>query len=194
LDDGGGAKRSTPVGNDVAEWKIGQRVGVGWVAGSCGYCESCRRGDFVTCRFTQVQYSTGISFDGGYSDYVITPTEVATIPDELSAVEAAPLMCAGVTTYNALRNSGAREGEVVAIFGVGGLGRLGIQFASKMGFKTFAIGRGKDKEEIVRKLGARHYIDRKSQNPAEELVKLGGAMTFHESSVISDQNGIWGLG
>jgi D-arabinose 1-dehydrogenase-like Zn-dependent alcohol dehydrogenase len=142
------------IGKDVTEWKTGQR-------------------DFVYCQFAQVP---GISYDGGYADYMIAPTEaVASIPDGLSATEAAPMMCAGVTTYNALRNSGAREGDVVAIFGVGGLGHLGIQFASKMGFKTIAIGRGKDKEEIVRKLGARHYIDSKSQNPVEELVKLGGA-------------------
>jgi D-arabinose 1-dehydrogenase-like Zn-dependent alcohol dehydrogenase len=130
-------------------------------------------GDFVYCQFAQIP---GISYDGGYADYVIAPTEaLASIPDELSATEAAPMMCAGVTTYNALRNSGAREGDAVAIFGVGGLGHLGIQFASKMGFKTIAIGRGKDKEEIVRKLGAIHYIDSKSQNPVDELVKLGGA-------------------
>jgi D-arabinose 1-dehydrogenase-like Zn-dependent alcohol dehydrogenase len=161
------------VGSEVTEWKTRQRVGVGWHGGHCGRCENCRRGDFVYCQFAQVP---GISYDGGYADYMIAPTEaVASIPDELSATEAAPMMCAGVTTYNALRNSGARTGESVAIFGVGGLGHLGIQFASKMGFKTIAIGRGKDKEEIVKKLGANHYIDSKSQNPAEELVKLGGA-------------------
>ena len=161
------------VGNSVTEWKIGQRVGVGWHGGHDGTCEHCRRGDFVYCQFAQVP---GISYDGGYADYMIAPTEaVASIPDELSAAEAAPMMCAGITTYNALRNSGARIGDVVAIFGVGGLGHLGIQFASKMGFKTIAIGRGKDKEELVRKLGATHYIDSKSQNPVEELVKLGGA-------------------
>jgi D-arabinose 1-dehydrogenase-like Zn-dependent alcohol dehydrogenase len=161
------------VGNSVTEWKIGQRVGVGWHGGHDGTCEHCRRGDFVYCQFAQVP---GISYDGGYADYMIAPTEaVASIPDELSATEAAPMMCAGITTYNALRNSGARIGDVVAIFGVGGLGHLGIQFASKMGFNTIAIGRGKDKEELVRKLGARHYIDSKSQNPVEELVKLGGA-------------------
>jgi len=161
------------IGNDVTQWKVGQRIGVGWVAGYCGYCESCRRGDFATCRYGQVP---GISFDGGYADYMIAPTEaLASIPDELSATEAAPLMCAGITTYNALRNSGARVGDVVAILGIGGLGHLGIQFAAKMGFKTVAIARGKDKEEIVRKLGARQYIDSKSQNPVEELVKLGGA-------------------
>jgi D-arabinose 1-dehydrogenase-like Zn-dependent alcohol dehydrogenase len=161
------------VGSEVTEWKTRQRVGVGWHGGHCGRCEYCRRGDFVYCQFAQVP---GISYDGGYADYMIAPTEaVASIPDELSATEAAPMMCAGVTTYNALRNGGARTGETVAIFGVGGLGHLGIQFASKMGFKTIAIGRGKDKEEIVKKLGAIHYIDSKSQNPAEELMKLGGA-------------------
>jgi D-arabinose 1-dehydrogenase-like Zn-dependent alcohol dehydrogenase len=161
------------IGKDVIEWKIGQRVGVGWHGGHCGHCEFCRRGDFVYCQFAQVP---GISYDGGYADYMIAPREaVASIPDGLSASEAAPMMCAGVTTYNALRNSGAREGDVVAIFGVGGLGHLGIQFASKMGFKTIAIGRGKDKAEIVRKLGAIHYIDSRSQNPVDELVKLGGA-------------------
>jgi D-arabinose 1-dehydrogenase-like Zn-dependent alcohol dehydrogenase len=161
------------VGNDVTEWKIGQRVGVDWHGGHCGHCESCRRGDFLACRYAQVP---GITFDGGYADHMIAPTEaLASIPDELSATEAAPLMCAGITTYNALRNSGARVGDVVAILGIGGLGHLGIQFAAKMGFNTIAIGRGKDKEELVKKLGARHYIDSKSQNPVEELVKLGGA-------------------
>ena len=161
------------ISNDVTGWKMGQRVGVGWSAGHCGYCESCRRGDFVTCRYGQV---AGISYDGGYADYMIAPTEaLASIPDELSATDAAPMMCAGITTYNALRNSGARVGDIVAILGIGGLGHLGIQFAAKMGFKTIAIARGKDKEELVKKLGARYYIDSKSQNPVEELVKLGGA-------------------
>jgi D-arabinose 1-dehydrogenase-like Zn-dependent alcohol dehydrogenase len=161
------------VGKDVVEWKPGQRIAVGWHGGHCGHCESCRRGDFVTCQFAQVP---GFSYDGGYAEYMIAPTEaLASIPDELSATEAAPLMCAGITTYNALRNSGARVGDVVAILGIGGLGHLGIQFAAKMGFKTIAIGRGKDKEDLVRKLGARQYIDSKSQNPVEELVKLGGA-------------------
>ena len=161
------------VGKDVTEWKAGQRAAVGWHGGHCGHCESCRRGDFVTCRFAQVP---GFTYDGGYAEYMIAPTEaVASIPDELSATEAAPLMCAGITTYNALRNSGARAGDIVAILGIGGLGHLGIQFAAKMGFKTIAIARGKDKEELVRKLGARQYIDSKLQNPVEELVKLGGA-------------------
>jgi D-arabinose 1-dehydrogenase-like Zn-dependent alcohol dehydrogenase len=161
------------VGKDVIEWKSGQRVAVGWHGGNCGHCDSCRRGDFVTCTYLQVP---GIAYDGGYADYVIVPTEaVASIPAELSATEAAPLMCAGITTYNALRNSGAREGDTVAIIGVGGLGHLGIQFASKMGFKTIAIGRGMDKEDLVKRLGAVHYVDSKSQNTVEELVKLGGA-------------------
>ena len=161
------------VGKDVNEWKPGRRVAVGWHGGNCGHCDSCRRGDFVTCSYLQVP---GITYDGGYADYVIVPIEaVASIPAELSATEAAPLMCAGITTYNALRNSGAREGDTVAIIGVGGLGHLGIQFASKMGFNTIAIGRGKDKGDLVKKLGAVHYIDSKSQNTVEELVKLGGA-------------------
>jgi D-arabinose 1-dehydrogenase-like Zn-dependent alcohol dehydrogenase len=161
------------VGKDVTEWKPGQRVAVGWHGGHCGHCESCRRGDFVTCQYAQVP---GISYDGGYADYVITPTvALASIPDQLSATEAAPLMCAGITTYNALRNSGARVGDVVAILGVGGLGHLAIQFAAKMGFKTIAIARGKDKEEMVKKLGAIHYIDGQSQNVVEELAKMGGA-------------------
>ena len=161
------------VGKDVNEWKSGQRVGVGWHGGHCGHCDSCRRGDFVTCSYAQV---TGISYDGGYSDYVIAPARaVACLPDELLATEAAPLMCAGITTYNALRNSGARPGDVVAILGIGGLGHLAIQFSNKMGFKTIAIGRGKDKEETVKKLGAIHYIDSNSENPAQELPKYGGS-------------------
>ena len=161
------------VGKDVSEWKPGQRVAVGWHGGNDFQCDSCRRGDFVTCTHLQVP---GIAYDGGYADYVVVPTEaLASIPAELSATEAAPLMCAGITTYNALRNSGAREGDTVAIIGVGGLGHLGIQFASKMGFNTIAIGRGKDKEDLVKRLGAAHYIDGKSQNTVEELVKLGGA-------------------
>src|SRR6478735_11995055 len=140
------------VGKEVSQWQPKQRVAVGWHGGHCGHCESCRRGDFVTCRYAQVP---GISYDGGYSDYVIVPSEaVALVPDELSATEAAPLMCAGITTYNALRNSGAHPGDVVAILGIGGLGHLGIQFASKMGFKTIALARGKEEEELVKKLGA----------------------------------------
>ena len=164
------------VGENVVEWKRGERAAVGWHGGHCGKCENCRRGDFFAC--LNVQW-TGITFDGGYADYMIAPSVgLAKIPQQLSAVEAAPLMCAGVTTYNALRNSGARPGDVVAILGVGGLGHLGIQFAAKMGFKTVAIARGKDKEEMARKLGAEHYIDSVAQNAAEELSKLGGAKTI----------------
>ena len=159
------------VGKDVTQWEPRQRVAVGWHGGHCGHCESCRRGDFVTCKYAQVP---GISYDGGYAEYMIAPVEsLALIPEQLSAIEAAPLMCAGITTYNALRNSGARVGDVVAILGIGGLGHLGIQFAAKMGFKTIAIARGKDKEEMARKLGAIHYIDIQSQNVIEELAKFG---------------------
>jgi D-arabinose 1-dehydrogenase-like Zn-dependent alcohol dehydrogenase len=158
------------IGKNVSNWRHGQRVAVGWHGGHCGECVSCRRGDFVMCKFAQVP---GISYDGGYSDYVIVPTvALAEIPKQLSYTEAAPMMCAGITTYNALQNSGAHVGDVVAILGIGGLGHLGIQFASKMGFRTIAIGRGKDKEEMARRLGAIHYIDSQSQNPAEELVKF----------------------
>jgi D-arabinose 1-dehydrogenase-like Zn-dependent alcohol dehydrogenase len=162
------------VGAGVTGWKKGQRVGVGWHGGHCGYCDSCRRGDFITCQVApQV---TGIAYDGGYAEYMIAPAGVlALIPDGLSAVDAAPLMCAGVTTFNPLRNSGARPGDLVAILGVGGLGHLGIQFAVKMGFRTVAIARGMDKEPLARKLGAWSYIDSKAQDPAAELLKLGGA-------------------
>ena len=162
------------VGTGVAGWTKGQRVGLGWHGGHCGYCDSCRRGDFVTCQVAlQIP---GIAYDGGYAEYVIAPPgALALIPDGLSAVDAAPLMCAGVTTFNPLRNSGARPGDLVAILGIGGLGHLGIQFAAKMGFKTVAIARGVDKEPLARKLGATSYIDSKTQDPAAELQKLGGA-------------------
>jgi len=162
------------VGTGVPGWTAGQRVGVGWHGGHCGYCDSCRRGDFVTCR-TAGQVP-GITYDGGYADYMVAPAEaLALIPDELSAVEAGPLMCAGITTFNSLRHSGAQPGDVVAILGIGGLGHLGVQFAVKMGFRTVAIARGTDKEPLARRLGARHYIDSRAQDPAEELLKLGGA-------------------
>ena len=162
------------VATGVAGWTPGQRVGVGWHGGHCGYCDSCRRGDFVTCQVAaQVP---GIAYDGGYAEYVIVPAgALALIPDGLSVVEAAPLMCAGVTTFNPLRNSGARPGDLVAVLGIGGLGHLGIQFAAKMGFKTVAIARGTDKEPFSRRLGASHYIDSQTQDPAAELLKLGGA-------------------
>jgi D-arabinose 1-dehydrogenase-like Zn-dependent alcohol dehydrogenase len=162
------------VGAAVAGWKEGQRVGVGWHGGHCGYCDSCRRGDFVTCQVApQVP---GIAYDGGYAEYMIAPASaLAGIPEGLSAVDAGPLMCAGITTFNSLRNSGARPGDLVAILGIGGLGHLGVQFAAKMGFRTVAIARGMDKEPLARKLGAWSYIDSKTQDPAAELLKLGGA-------------------
>jgi len=162
------------VGPGVAAWKPGQRVGVGWHGGNCGYCDACRRGDFFACQTFGLV--TGITSDGGYADYIIARAEaVARVPDELSAVEAAPLMCAGVTTFNCLRNSGARPGEVVAVIGLGGLGHLAVQYAAKMGFRTVGIARGSDKEQLARELGAWRYIDNKTQDPAAELQKLGGA-------------------
>ncbi|PYM18436.1 MAG: alcohol dehydrogenase, partial [Candidatus Rokuibacteriota bacterium] len=162
------------LGAGVAGWNAGQRVGVGWHGGHCGYCDSCRRGDFVTCQVAlQIP---GISYDGGYADYLIAPAgALAAIPDGLSAVEAAPLMCAGVTTFNPLRHSGARPGDVVAVLGIGGLGHLGIQFAAKMGYRAVAIARGQDKAPLARTLGAQHYIDTEASDPAAELLKLGGA-------------------
>jgi D-arabinose 1-dehydrogenase-like Zn-dependent alcohol dehydrogenase len=162
------------VGEGVKPWKSDQRVGVGWHGGNCGYCDHCRRGEFFACEVALL--TTGISFDGGYAEYMIAPAEaLALVPDELSAVDAAPLMCAGVTTFNALRNSGARGGDVVAVLGIGGLGHLGVQFAARMGFKTVAIARGKDKGAFAKKLGAHHYIDSQASDPAAELNKLGGA-------------------
>src|SRR5947207_2840621 len=165
------------VGNGVAGWSQGQRVGVGWHGGHCGYCDSCRRGDFVTCQVAPQM--PGISYDGGYADYMIAPAAaLARIPDGLSAVEAAPLMCAGVTTFNALRNSGSRPGDTVAVLGLGGLGHLGVQFAAKMGFRAVAIARGADKEALARKLGAQHYIDSQAQDAAAALTKMGGAQVI----------------
>ena len=162
------------LGAGVAGWKVGQRVGVGWHGGHCGYCDSCRRGDFVTCQVApQVP---GIAYDGGYAEYMVAPASaLAAIPEGLSAVDAGPLMCAGITTFNSLRNSGARPGDLVAVLGIGGLGHLGVQFAAKMGFRTVAIARGMDKEPLARKLGAAHYIDSHVQDPAAEMLKLGGA-------------------
>jgi D-arabinose 1-dehydrogenase-like Zn-dependent alcohol dehydrogenase len=155
-------------------WKPGQRVGVGWHAWHCGYCDSCRRSDYYACQ-TGIQV-TGISFDGGYAEYMIAPaTALALMPTDLSMTEAAPLMCAGLTTYNALRHSGARSGDLVAVLGIGGLGHLGVQYAARMGFRTVAIARGKDKEPLARELGAAHYIDSQASDPAAELAKLGGA-------------------
>ena len=162
------------IGPGVPEWKAGDRAGIGWLGGFCGHCDRCRRADYLTCR-NDFQI-TGISFDGGYADYVVARWEVlARIPDGLPFDEAAPLMDAGVTTFNPLRHSGAMPGDVVAILGIGGLGHLGVQFAAKMGFDTVAIGRGADKGPLARELGARLYIDNESQDPVAELQKLGGA-------------------
>ncbi len=162
------------VGAGVSQWKPGQRVGVGWHGDHCGHCDACQAGDFFGC---QVSHKvTGISFDGGYADYMVAPAiALALVPEELTAVEAGPLMCAGITTYNALRNAGARAGDVVAVLGLGGLGHLGVQYAAKMGFKTVGIARGPDKAALARKLGAHHYIDSQAQDPAAELGALGGA-------------------
>ena len=161
------------VGADVPLFKTGQRVGLGWHGGHCNYCTPCRRGDFVLCENQQI---SGISFDGGYADYVIAPANaLALIPDDLSDVDAAPLMCAGITTFNSLRHSGARTGDTVAILGIGGLGHLAVQFAAKSGYRTVAIARGQDKAPLARQLGAHIYIDSSTQDPAAELQKLGGA-------------------
>ncbi len=161
------------VGPGVAGWEAGQKVGVGWNGGYCGYCDHCRRGEFFACVRGQV---TGVTYDGGYGEYMVAPASaVALMPADLPPVEAAPLMCAGLTTFNALRNSGARPGDVVAILGLGGLGHLGVQYAAKMGFHTVGIARGTDKGPLARQLGASVYIDSQAQDPAAELQKLGGA-------------------
>jgi D-arabinose 1-dehydrogenase-like Zn-dependent alcohol dehydrogenase len=161
------------VGAEVPEWRPGQRIGVGWHGGHCGHCRSCRRGDFITCANAQIP---GISYDGGYADYMIAPFEaLAAVPDELAAAEAAPLLCAGITTFNALRKSGLGPGDLAAVLGIGGLGHLGVQFAAQMGCRTVAIARGTDKAELATKLGAHRYIDSNTQDVASELGKLGGA-------------------
>jgi D-arabinose 1-dehydrogenase-like Zn-dependent alcohol dehydrogenase len=161
------------LGDNVTAWTVGQRVGVGWHGGHDFVCDQCRRGDFAMCINRKV---TGIDFDGGYAQYMIAPAAVlAALPDEVSAEEAGPFMCAGVTVFNALRNSGARAGDVVAVHGIGGLGHLGVQYARLMGFETVAINRGNDKEPLARQLGAHHYIDATTQDVVAELQKLGGA-------------------
>lgn len=167
------AGRVDAVGPDVAAWKVGDRVGVGWHGGHCFECDACRRGLFINCPSSKV---TGISHDGGYAEYAVVPAEsAARIPDKLDAADAGPLLCAGVTTFNALRNSGARPGDTVAVLGLGGLGHLGIQYAAKMGFRTVALSSGPDKEKLARELGAHEYVDTKATNAAEGLKKLGGA-------------------
>jgi D-arabinose 1-dehydrogenase-like Zn-dependent alcohol dehydrogenase len=172
------------VGPGVTGLAAGQHVGVGWHGGYCGRCDHCRRGDFFACVTNQV---TGLTFDGGYGEYLIAPiSAVARMPAELPPVDAAPLMCAGITTFNALRNSGARPGDVVAVLGLGGLGHLGVQYAAKMGFHTVGIARGKDKEPLARQLGASIYIDSQAQDPAAELQKLGGAKVILATATSGD--------
>jgi len=161
------------VGEGVAAWSTGDRVGVGWFGGCDFTCEACRRGDFISCANGQVP---GIAYDGGYAEYMIAPAEaLARIPDDLSDVDAAPLLCAGITTFNALRTSVARPGDLVAILGIGGLGHLGIQYAAKMGLEVVAIARGEEKGPLAKELGAHHYLDSTASDVAEELTKLGGA-------------------
>jgi len=172
------------IGPGVAGWELGQRVGVGWHGGYCGNCDHCRRGDFFACVTGQV---TGLTLDGGYAEYMTAAASaVARMPEELPPVDAAPLMCAGITTFNALRNSSARPGDVVAVLGLGGLGHLGVQYAAKMGFHTVGIARGKDKEAEARQLGAHHYIDAASQDVAAALQALGGARVILTTVTNSD--------
>jgi len=164
------------LGMGVSAWKLGQRVGVGWHGGQDGTCLSCRRGDFRNCRNVLIP---GISYDGGYQQYMVAPIEaLAAIPDSLSDVEAAPLLCAGITTFNALRHSGAYPSDLVAVQGIGGLGHLGIQFANKFGYKVAAIGRGSENAALAKKLGASVYIDSKATDAAKELQKMGGAQVI----------------
>jgi D-arabinose 1-dehydrogenase-like Zn-dependent alcohol dehydrogenase len=164
------------VGAGVSGWKKGQRVGVGWHGGQDGTCRECRRGDFRNCRNLKI---CGISYDGGYQQYMVAPVEaLVPIPDSLKDTEAAPLLCAGITTYNALRHSGAFPGDLVAVVGIGGLGHLGIQFANKFGYKVAAVGRGPENASLAKKLGANVYIDSQATNAAEALQKLGGAQVI----------------
>ena len=161
------------VGPDVPLFKPGQRVGLGWHGGHCNYCTPCRRGDFMLC---ENQPISGISYDGGYADYVLAPANaLAFLPEDLADADAAPLLCAGVTTFNGLRNSGARIGDTVVILGIGGLGHLAVQYAAKAGYRTIAVARGQDKAPLARQLGAHDYIDSTTQDPAKELQKIGGA-------------------
>jgi alcohol dehydrogenase len=173
------------VGPGVLPWTAGQRVGAGWNGGYCGYCYMCRRGNAFACQTSTLV--TGLTSDGGYADYMIAPASaLAAVPETLAAADAAPLMCAGVTTFNCLRNSGAKPGELVAILGLGGLGHLAVQYAAKMGFRTVGIARGQDKEEFARKLGAADYIDSQAHDPSEELQKLGGAKVILATVTAAD--------
>jgi D-arabinose 1-dehydrogenase-like Zn-dependent alcohol dehydrogenase len=162
------------LGADVEGWNAGARVGVGWFSGACFYCGRCRRGDFFACE--NIQGATGVTRDGGYATHMLAHASAcAHIPDSLDAVESAPLLCAGITTFNALRNCGAKPGDLVAIHGVGGLGHLGIQFAARQGFRTVAVNRGRDKEALARSLGAHEYVDSEADDPAAALQAMGGA-------------------
>ncbi len=162
------------LGTEVGGWKIGARAGVGWSPGACGYCARCRRGDAFACE--TIKGATGVSRDGGYATHMLADASaLARVPGELDAVESAPLLCAGITTFNALRHCGAGPGDLVAIHGVGGLGHLGIQFAARQGFRTVAVNRGSDKEALARSLGAGSYIDSEAQDPAAALQAMGGA-------------------
>ncbi|PTR38958.1 alcohol dehydrogenase [Rhodococcus sp. OK611] len=177
------AGRIDAVGDAVARWRPGDRVAVGWFGGACLYCDPCRDGDFMHCENLQIP---GWHYPGGYADAVVVPaTAIARIPDEFTAADAGPMACAGVTTYNSLRRSSARPGDLVAILGLGGLGHLGVQFAAKMGFDTVAIARGPDKEPLATQLGARHYIDSTTQDVAAELRRLGGARVVQATAANS---------
>jgi D-arabinose 1-dehydrogenase-like Zn-dependent alcohol dehydrogenase len=172
------------VGDGINEWRVGQRVGVGWHGGHDFTCRACRRGDFILCENGLIP---GINMDGGYAEYMVARREsLAAVPEELASAEAGPLMCAGITTFNALRNAHARPGDTVAVLGIGGLGHLGVQYSAKMGFRTVAIARGKDKEKFARELGAHHYIDSKSEDPAKTLTALGGAKVILATVTNSD--------
>lgn len=188
------AGRVDAVGDDVAEWTPGDRVGVGWHGGHCFTCESCRRGNFLQCENGDV---TGLTYDGGYAEYATIPAEaVAAVPEDLAAADAAPLLCAGVTTYNALRNSHADPGDLVAVQGVGGLGHLGVQYAHAAGFETVALSRSPDKESMARDLGADHFVNTAAENPAERLQELGGADVVLATAPASDaiESVVGGLG
>ncbi len=182
------------VGEDVDLWSEGDRVGVGWHGGHCFTCEACRRGEFQQCENAEI---TGITHDGGYAEYMVSPAEaVAAVPDELDSADAAPLLCAGITTYNALRNTDARPGDLVAVQGVGGLGHLGVQYAHEAGFETVAISRGTDKRELAEELGADHFVDAEADDPAEKLNELGGAKVVLATAPNADaiESVVGGLG
>jgi propanol-preferring alcohol dehydrogenase len=179
--------RIEALGSGVSRWKVGQRVGVGFFGGEDGTCEPCRRGDFVQCRNAVFP---GITVDGGYAEVLIAEARgIASVPDELTSTEAAPLLCAGITTYNALRNAGLRGGDLVAVQGIGGLGHLGVQFASRMGFRTVAIGRGSEKEKLAKALGAHVYVDTAVEDAAAVLQRLGGARAILATAPSGDAMG-----